>query len=369
MLLSYSGTCTIGVGTFAPDGISPLPALPIALSPGYIADSKPIEDGLEEDPEMDPVDYVADEEDGSEIVRDSAVAAARQPELTLARGTKLNFMTALEEVKESVADMDQGTRQDSEEFLYASPGYAASTIGLIRAVVLHCVERGAETRALQQKRRDDHDMWTRAIGHIQTLEIARDPEHLDEPGDAVTVSFVTAIKPSTIDSQDVAWMRWPDDEQTEGSGKGHDSHDLGSGRKKTVPTALCAHIQGFLKLMFPGESDEVEKYVGGLPDILGNVMSAIPKTMQKAIELANDLMDQKVHTFVERQAENKSKLNSNPRDNQVQQQPFKRQNVARAYTVGPGEKKEYVRTQPLCTKCNYHHNCRSPAAANNQRAP
>nr|GEY06527.1 hypothetical protein [Tanacetum cinerariifolium] len=45
-----------------------LPALPIALSPGYIADSEPIEDGPEEDPEMDPLDYVAidDEEESSE---------------------------------------------------------------------------------------------------------------------------------------------------------------------------------------------------------------------------------------------------------------------------------------------------------------
>nr|GEX00701.1 hypothetical protein [Tanacetum cinerariifolium] len=41
----------------------PLPASPIAFSPGHIADSKPIEDDPEEVPEMDPVDYVADEEE------------------------------------------------------------------------------------------------------------------------------------------------------------------------------------------------------------------------------------------------------------------------------------------------------------------
>ncbi|GKA18093.1 reverse transcriptase domain-containing protein [Tanacetum coccineum] len=40
--------------------------------------------------------------------------------------------------------------------------------------------------------------------------------------------------------------------------------------------------------------DEVEKYVGGLPNMIqGNVMSAMPKTMQEAVELANELMDQK----------------------------------------------------------------------------
>ncbi|GJT47689.1 putative reverse transcriptase domain-containing protein [Tanacetum coccineum] len=52
--------------------------------------------------------------------------------------------------------------------------------------------------------------------------------------------------------------------------------------------------------MFPEESDEVEKYVGGLPDMI-------------------------------------------------------RQNTGRAYTAGPGEKREYTGSLPLCTKCNYHH--------------
>ncbi|GKD48424.1 putative reverse transcriptase domain-containing protein, partial [Tanacetum coccineum] len=51
-------------------------------------------------------------------------------------------------------------------------------------------------------------------------------------------------------------------------------------------------------------------------------------------------------------------LESNPRNNHVQQPPIKRQNMARAYTAGPGEKKEYARTLPLIL-----------AAATNQRAP
>ncbi|GJU17884.1 hypothetical protein Tco_1145850 [Tanacetum coccineum] len=45
--------------------------------------------------------------------------------------------------------------------------------------------------------------------------------------------------------------------------------------------------------MLPEESERVEKYIGGLPDsIQGNVMSAKPKTLQEAIKLAKDLMDQ-----------------------------------------------------------------------------
>ncbi|GKD05892.1 putative reverse transcriptase domain-containing protein, partial [Tanacetum coccineum] len=138
------------------------------------------------------------------------------------------------------------------------------------------------------------------------------------------------------------------------------------------------------------ESNEVEKYVGGLLDMIqGSVMTSKPKTMQDAIEFATKLMDQKIRTFTDRQAKNKRKLNDNSRSNQNQQQPFKRKNVARAYTARPVEKKVYGGSKPLCPKCNYHHDgqyapkcnnckraghlahdCRSPAtAANNQRAP
>nr|GEY80857.1 hypothetical protein [Tanacetum cinerariifolium] len=79
--------------------------------------------------------------------------------------------------------------------------------------------------------------------------------------------------------------------------------------------------------MFLEESDEAEKYVGGLLDMLeGSVMASMPKTMQDAIEIANDLMDQNIRTFAERQTENKRKLDN---DNRAQQQPPKNKNVAR----------------------------------------
>ncbi|GJU79566.1 putative reverse transcriptase domain-containing protein [Tanacetum coccineum] len=118
-------------------------------------------------------------------------------------------------------------------------------------------------------------------------------------------------------------------------------------------------------------------------------MAAKPKIIQDAIEFTNDLMDQKIHKFAKRQAENKRKLDDNSRNNHTQQQPQKGQNVANVYTAGPGENREYGGSLPLCTKCNYYHNgqcapkcnnckkvnhlardCRSPAAtSNNQRAP
>ncbi|GJV04702.1 hypothetical protein Tco_1338271 [Tanacetum coccineum] len=159
---------------------------------------------------------------------------------------------------------------------------------------------------------------------------------------------------------------------------------------KVKGTDVVSYNQHFQELslmcsrMFLEESDEIEKYVGGLSDMIhGSVMASKPKTMQDAIEFATELMDKKISTLAERQAKNKRKLDNN---NQAQQQPPKKQGVAIAYTTGAGERKEYAKTLPLCNKYKFHHNgqctvkyanCkrvghltrgyRSPAATNNQR--
>ncbi|GJT05204.1 putative reverse transcriptase domain-containing protein [Tanacetum coccineum] len=121
---------------------------------------------------------------------------------------------------------------------------------------------------------------------------------------------------------------------------------------------VAAYTQRFQELalmctkILVDETEKVDKYISGLPDnIHGNAMSARPKTLDDAIELANDLMDQKLRTYVERQNNNKRKADDSLRNNQ---QPYKKQNVAGAYTAGPGEKKAYTGNLPLCTKCNYH---------------
>ncbi|GJX24285.1 hypothetical protein Tco_0228730 [Tanacetum coccineum] len=53
--------------------------------------------------------------------------------------------------------------------------------------------------------------------------------------------------------------------------------------------------------MFPEESDKIERYVSGLPDMIhGSVVASRPKTMQEAIEIETELMDKKIRTFAER---------------------------------------------------------------------
>ncbi|GJU76021.1 putative reverse transcriptase domain-containing protein [Tanacetum coccineum] len=166
---------------------------------------------------------------------------------------------------------------------------------------------------------------------------------------------------------------------------------------KVKGTDVLGYNQHFQELallcvrMFPKESDKIERYVGGLPDMIhGSVVASKPKTMQEAIEMATELMDKKINTIAERHAENKRKFDDTSKNNEIQQQQQnKRQNTVKAYTAGPGERKPYGGSKPLCPKCNYHHDipcapkfhkcnrvshlacdCKSPAnanTANNQR--
>nr|GFD40903.1 hypothetical protein [Tanacetum cinerariifolium] len=106
------------------------------------------------------------------------------------------------------------------------------------------------------------------------------------------------------------------------------------------------------------EADKIEKYVGGLPDMIhGSVVASKPKTMQEAIEIVTELMDKKVCTFPERETASKRKFENTSRTTQSQQrqQSNKRQNTGRVYTATSGGKKQYGGSKPLCVKCNYHH--------------
>nr|GEU67455.1 retrovirus-related Pol polyprotein from transposon 17.6 [Tanacetum cinerariifolium] len=69
---------------------------------------------------------------------------------------------------------------------------------------------------------------------------------------------------------------------------------------------------------WPRESAKVERYIGGLPDMIhGSVKASEPQLMQEAIEFATELIDKKMPTH--------------------------------------GDRKPYRGTKHLCSKCNYHH--------------
>ncbi|GJT65881.1 hypothetical protein Tco_1017361 [Tanacetum coccineum] len=102
--------------------------------------------------------------------------------------------------------------------------------------------------------------------------------------------------------------------------------------------------------MFPGESDKIERYVGGFPDMIhSSVVASKPKTMQEDNEMATELMDKKINTFAERQAESKRKLEDTSRNNQNQQQPSKR-SPANANTSS-NQRGNGAGQKPTCYEC------------------
>ncbi|GKB79246.1 hypothetical protein Tco_0946141 [Tanacetum coccineum] len=195
----------------------------------------------------------------------------------------------------------------------------------VRTLEAHVATLMAHTSSLQTQ-------LTTSLGRIETLE-DRDLEPQDEPAEAaVAVSLVSlALIARGVD----AALAECDADR---SRNGDDSHDLRiSGRRQVSTVRECTYTD-FLKyqpmnfkgtegvlglsdmmfhMMFPEESDEIEKYVGGLPDMIhGSVMASKPKTMQEAIEFATELMDKKILIIAERQAKNKMKFEDTSRNNQ-----------------------------------------------------
>ncbi|GJX46410.1 putative reverse transcriptase domain-containing protein, partial [Tanacetum coccineum] len=107
--------------------------------------------------------------------------------------------------------------------------------------------------------------------------------------------------------------------------------------------------------MFPEELDKIEKYIGGLPDMIHrSVMASKPKTIQDAIEFETEPMDKKIRTFAERQSQKPTcykcgaqghfkrdcpKLKNNNRGNQGRNGNA----LAKVYAV------DYVETNPNST--------------------
>nr|GEX81180.1 retrotransposon protein, putative, Ty3-gypsy subclass [Tanacetum cinerariifolium] len=75
------------------------------------------------------------------------------------------------------------------------------------------------------------------------------------------------------------------------------------------PTLICTKFVA-------DETEKIYKYINELPDnIYGSVKASKPKMLDETIELANDLMDQKLCTYAERQTNNKRKADDSFQNN------------------------------------------------------
>nr|GEX62722.1 reverse transcriptase domain-containing protein [Tanacetum cinerariifolium] len=102
-------------------------------------------------------------------------------------------------------------------------------------------------------------------------------------------------------------------------------------KKSRIP--VIKELALLCERMFLEESDKVEKYVGGLLDIIqGSMMASKPKKMQDTIEFETELMDQKIHTLAERLRVTTRKTTKV--EKQESNQAGNGNAVARAYAVG-----------------------------------
>ncbi|GJV77307.1 putative reverse transcriptase domain-containing protein [Tanacetum coccineum] len=242
-------------------------------------------------------------------------------------------VTDVVELGQRMTDFVTTVRQDTYE-IYGRLDYAYDD-RLLMSNQLNLLRRRAHdytTRLMEGEARASREAWVQSMDASDTTRSkmaalqsqqtpARDPTHLDVPEEAGKREATEAEMAKIVMIQE--WV--------EGDNSSYS--------------------------MFLEESDKIAKYVGGLPDMIHrSVKTSKPKTMQDAIEFTTELMDKKINTFVERQADNKRKFDGTSKNNQnKQQQRNKRQRTGRAYTAGPGEKKPYGGSKPLCSKCNYHH--------------
>nr|GEV57676.1 hypothetical protein [Tanacetum cinerariifolium] len=137
-----------------------------------------------------------------------------------------------------------------------------------------------------------------------------------------------------------------------GNGGNGNPNENGRGDR---PVARECTYQDFMKcqpLNFKGmkgvEEDQIERYVGGIPDnIQRNVMSAKPTRLQDVIRLANSLMDQKLKGYAVKNAENKRrqghyksdcpKLKDQNRRNQARNKNDVGKARGKAYVLGGGD--------------------------------
>nr|GEZ26817.1 hypothetical protein [Tanacetum cinerariifolium] len=196
-------------------------------------------------------------------VEESSSAAARQTGHTLACSVDYGFIDTMDaSICASESSVMTGAWSYSEDM---SMTLEAS----IRTLEAQVRTLQTQHEIMESQRQQAGDMVTSAFGRIHALE-ARDrarPDYVEEIG------VVNAL------AEYEAHRR---------SGNGDDSHNSGSCRKTERATQLalmCGRV-------FLEESDEVKKYVSGLPDMIqGSVMASKPKTMQDAIKFATKLMD------------------------------------------------------------------------------
>nr|GEV10951.1 putative reverse transcriptase domain, ribonuclease H-like domain, aspartic peptidase domain protein [Tanacetum cinerariifolium] len=309
---------------------------------------------------------------GFETEESSAAGAARQPGPT---------ESDLRRYRVEQAELDTTVNQRTDEFEIRFEE-AQDDRALLRARVNTLFRDRPDHRRtsmlMDREAMYAREAWAfsmdRTLERIEILE-ARDPKPQEGPAEKMapkkrttratpattttpTTTVTNAQLQALIDRGVATALTECDANRSRNSDNNNDSGT--GGRRKMITPRECIYTD-FLKcqpMSFHGS-----KWVVGLTRWIEKMESVFQisnctshvrmfpeEEAKEAIEFATEMMDKKMLTHAERQAELKRKLDDTSRNNQHQQQLFKRNNVARAYTAWPGDKKTYGGTKPLCPK-------------------
>nr|GEY46700.1 putative reverse transcriptase domain-containing protein [Tanacetum cinerariifolium] len=263
-------------------------ASPAALSSGYITDS---------DPEEDPANYPADEgddandespnddddeEEEQEASKDDHKEEEEHPALADSSGVPIDDLVPSAEDTEGFYIKEGGRYFCLMASSYEREAVIARQAWFYSESRIQAME--AQIRALQRElnvlqRNGDDSRDSRSNGRRRTL-VARECTYSDflkcPPLNFKCTEGVVGL---------TQWLEKMEYTVT---------HEVAYGMTWKALKKMMTNK------MFPKESDEVEKYVGGLPNMIhGSVMASKPNTMQSAIEFATKPMDQKIRTLAE----------------------------------------------------------------------
>nr|GEU86821.1 putative reverse transcriptase domain-containing protein [Tanacetum cinerariifolium] len=282
------------------------------------------------------------------------------PEVTLPPWKRADYgfvATLDDEIRRDPKSEDDGfsttVRQDTDEIyrrLYDAQDKRALISGRVNLLYRDRRDHAWTDRLMETEARLSHQAWVQSMDAsdlvryevmalpTQKMAPKRTTKSTPATTTTTTTTSVTDIQLKALIDQGIANALATHDAKRSRNGK--DNHDSGMGVRRQAPPA-----------------PKVERYVGGLPDVIhGSVVALRPKTMQEAIEMETELMDKRNNTFAERQAENKRKFDDTSKNNQNQrQQQNKKQNTSRAYTA---------RVSHLARDCR---SAASANTANNQR--
>nr|GEU31256.1 putative reverse transcriptase domain-containing protein [Tanacetum cinerariifolium] len=298
----------------------PLPPIdsPTVESSGYVAELDPKEDPEEyEDDEMEDgsIDYPIDggddgDDDDGESSGDDADNEEDEEEEHFAPIDSAIVVPAVELAAISLlpeAEVGYGIRDTWVDPAEAVPEIATMTMGKVKTKVTKLAElHEHDTQDLYALLEDAQDSRTRISQRAEIAELqGTDHKRQTQMVDTLRVMGDMRREMSDMHAELLALR-----EQS---------------RRARQPGEDARFVAN--------ETKKIDKNVSGLPDnIYGSVKASKPKTLDETIELANDLMDQKFHTYAERW------------------------NVAKVYNMGSGERKPYGESLPKYTKYHLHHN-------------